>query len=190
MFVKSQLKAVAACLCLGLSCSCSTASTRMADCLDRPCLPGEVAMNKGAGRGDLLYLTLRTQTGKELLFTVDTGCPNTILDKSLEPTLGKRLGMRFLWYGAYGLKVGGSYAAPNLYLGDTRLRTGPRVATDDLRRRLLNQLAGRPIMGVIGMDCLRHYCIQLDFATGKVRFLDPDQLRTDELGKAFPLKTL
>jgi pimeloyl-ACP methyl ester carboxylesterase len=147
-------------------------------------------MNKGAGRGDLLYLTLHTETGKELLFAVDTGCPGTILDKSLEPMLGSCLGTRLLWYGAYGLKAGGSYAAPNLYLGNTRLLTDPRVATDDLRRRLLNPLAGRPVMGVIGMDCLRHYCVQLDFAAGKMLFLNPDQLRTEELGKAFPLRTI
>jgi hypothetical protein len=42
-------------------------------------------------------------------------------------------------------------------------------------------------MGILGMDCLRHYCIQLDFATQKVRFLDPDHVSKDNLGEAFPL---
>jgi len=37
------------------------------------------------------------------------------------------------------------------------------------------------------MDILRHYCIQLDFEAGKMRFLDPDHLNTAELGKVFPL---
>ncbi len=142
-------------------------------------------MNTGAGRGDDLYLTLRTEAGGPLLFAVDTGCSITILDKSLEPNLGKRLGPRLLPYGFYGLKVGGLYHAPRLYLGNSRLLTGPRVATDDLKRRLV----GRPIMGILGMDCLRHYCVQLDFKEGKVRFLDPDRLQTENLGKAFPLTT-
>jgi len=42
-------------------------------------------------------------------------------------------------------------------------------------------------MGILGMDCLRHYCIQLDFVTGKWRFLDPDHLQTGDLGQSFPL---
>jgi len=37
------------------------------------------------------------------------------------------------------------------------------------------------------MDCLRHYCIQLDFAAGKMRFLDPDNPGSEDLGRAFPL---
>ena len=42
-------------------------------------------------------------------------------------------------------------------------------------------------MGVLGMDCLQHYCIQLDFKAGKMRFLDPAHLKPARLGKAFPL---
>ena len=37
------------------------------------------------------------------------------------------------------------------------------------------------------MDCLQHYCLQLDFAAGKMRFLDPNGLNSAELGAAFPL---
>ena len=42
-------------------------------------------------------------------------------------------------------------------------------------------------MGVLGMDCLRHYCIQLDFEAGKTRFLDADPMDAAQLGQAFPL---
>ena len=37
------------------------------------------------------------------------------------------------------------------------------------------------------MDCLRHYCVQLDFADRKIRFVDPDGMKNEELGNAFPL---
>jgi hypothetical protein len=37
------------------------------------------------------------------------------------------------------------------------------------------------------MDCLRHYCIQLDFEARRVRFLDPEHLNAADLGQAFPL---
>jgi hypothetical protein len=36
------------------------------------------------------------------------------------------------------------------------------------------------------MDCLRHYCIQLDFQAGKIRFLDPESLPVG-LGDPFQL---
>ncbi len=55
-------------------------------------LPADVSMNKEAGRGNWLFVTLRLESGEELPFFVDTGMTLTLLDKSLEPKLGKRLG--------------------------------------------------------------------------------------------------
>ena len=55
-------------------------------------LPPELRLNEGAGRGDMLLVTLRLQDGAELLFIIDTGAPFTYLDKSLEPRLGKSIG--------------------------------------------------------------------------------------------------
>jgi len=42
-----------------------------------------------------VFVTLRLADGEKLLFLLDTGRPNTVLDKSLEPKLGKRLGISF-----------------------------------------------------------------------------------------------
>jgi hypothetical protein len=55
--------------------------------------------------------------------------------------------------------------------------TGKRIYTSDLKHP----------SGILGMDCLKHYCIQLDFAARKMRFLNPGQVNAAELGKAFPL---
>ena len=110
--------------------------------------------------------------------------PFTVLDKSLESKLGKRLGTseeNYLWFGKTAVGV---YAAPKLYLGDTQLLMNDRVLTDDLSKM---SLSGHPMMGILGMDCLRHYCIQLDFDARKIHFLDPDNLKTNDLGKAFPI---
>jgi hypothetical protein len=63
------------------------------------------------------------------------------------------------------------------------LLTGDQVMTGDLSRISPNH----PIAGILGMDCLRHYCIQLNFATDKIRFLNPDSLAGKDPGKAFPL---
>ena len=164
---------------LALLCSCAT---REATCA---ALPPETSLNYGAGRGDLLFATLRLGADKDLLFALDTGAPSTVLDKSLEPALGKRLGTKRLRYAFYGAKTGGVYAAPRLYLGNTRLSTGARVCTDDLG----GIFHGRPVMGILGMDCLRHYCLQLDFTAGKLRFLDPDSTDHGDWGSPFPLTT-
>jgi hypothetical protein len=141
-------------------------------------------MNEDAGCGSLLFVTLRLESGEELPFMVDTGSPVTVFDKSLESKLGKRLAT------AATLNFGDKhesalYATPRLYLGNTLLMTGGNSITFDFRQMSSN--AGRPIMGALGMDCLRHYCIQLDFEAGKMRFLDPDDVNAATLGKAFPL---
>ena len=178
------VRILAACACLMLLCSCSTRAIWSGGDSLRPPLPPETSFNKDAGHGNHLFVRLHLANSEDLLFGVDTGSPYTMLDKSLEPILGKRLGkMKFAYEWAGSATVDG-YEAPKLYLGGVQLLTGDRVFTDDLKR-MGDDL---PLMGILGMDCLRHYCIQLDFAADKMRFLDPDQPTSENLGKAFPLR--
>ena len=145
---------ISTCLCLLFLCSCAT------EHLIHPQLPADVSMNKEAAREGWLIVTLRLESGEELPFIVDTGTPVVLFDKSLEPKLGKRLGSVTLSNFGNEQK-GGCYAAPKLYLGSTPLATGSRIYTWDCKRFPSDK--GHPIMGILGMDCLRHYCIQLDF---------------------------
>jgi hypothetical protein len=141
-----------------------------------PPLPAEVTMNPEAGRVGVLFVTLRLEDGEELPFLVDTGATATVLDKSLEPKLGKRLGTGTS-NGWDGKGKASSYAAPKLYFGRTRLLTGDRVWTADLDHR----------SGILGMDCLQHYCLQFDFKARKLRFLDSATSDAARLGRAWPL---
>lgn len=144
-------------------------------------------MNSSAGRNDNLCVNLHLENGKELLLVLDTGCPWTILDKSLEPELGRRTGIRWLHYGWLPNTMATTYESPKLYLGSTQLKLGSSIVTDDMQRMLFG--TGRPeIDGILGMDCLRNYCVQLDFSTKKIRFLNPDDLHAKDLGKPFPLE--
>ena len=150
----------------------------------RPQLPADVTMNKNAGRGSYLFVTLRMEGDENLLFLVDTGSPITLFAKSLAPKLGNRLGtvrLRTL----YGNQEGGVYTAPKLYLENIQLLTGTNIFTDNFTMQTL--IAHRSIKGILGMDCLRHYCIQLDFDAEKIRFLAPDTVNAALLGKAFPV---
>ena len=95
----SRAHMIGSCGCLMILSSCATAPIWFVDDSIRPPLPAETSLNKGAGRGDNLFVTLRLETGEELLFLVDTGSPCTVLDKSLEPELGKRLGItKVKWF--------------------------------------------------------------------------------------------
>ena len=150
-----------------------------------PKLPAGVSMNKAAGCGRHLIVMVRLGDGAELPFLVDTGSPMTLLDKSLEPRLGPCLGTDTLWN--FGARYHANrYAAPRLYLGNTRLVTDSNALTSDFLQKTSAGTDQR-VLGVLGMDCLQHYCIQLDFQARQVRFLDPDRVRPARLGKTFAL---
>ncbi len=157
----------------------------LADDSNHTKLPPEVAMNSNAGRGGLIFVTLKLGSGDQLPFVVDTGAARTLMDRSFEPKLGTRLGTANVSHFA-DTYVGGVYAAPKLYLGDALLVTATNIWTYDFTNQLTSR-AGKQIKGILGMDCLKHYCIQLDFEAGKLRFLDPDHLDIEKLGKSFPI---
>jgi hypothetical protein len=176
----AQTSAVLACS--ALFCSCRAPEWYSKDSKS-PELPADVAFNTEAGHGDYLFITVRSENGENWLFGVDTGGPVTVLDKSLEGRLGKHLSAKQIQTGWMGKIPVGVFASPKLYLGKTPLVMGDEVWTTDLSRFSYRHR----MMGVLGMDCLRHYCLQLDFAADKMTFLDPDAVEANS-GKAFPLK--
>jgi hypothetical protein len=172
-------------ICLLLMCSCAMTGQRR-DALEPAKFPWEVSFNKRAGHGDLLIVKVRLEDGKELPFIVDTGASMTSLDKSLEGTLGKRLGSKRIWTWN-GPEVSGLYTSPKLFLGTNILITGERIAVRDFAE--LSSRSGQLVMGTIGMDCLRHYCVRLDFSAGKLQFIDPNSINTNEFGISFKLRS-
>jgi hypothetical protein len=142
-------------------------------------------MNQDAGRGGWLMVVVRLADGETLPLVMDTGAPMTAFDKSLEPKLGKRLDTGTLLNFGVEQTVD-VYAEPKFYLGNVPLRTtGTNIVAFD-RQKLADQ-GEPPFMGVIGMDVLQNYCIQLDFAAGKVRFLDDEHADKKHWGQPFPL---
>ena len=156
---------------LQLLCSCATGN------LVHQRLPADVMMNEDAGPENWLFVTLHLEDGEELPFFIDTGSASTFLDKLLAAQLGKPI--------ASDRHASPRYPAPKLFLGNVQLKTGNTVGVQDFTKE--SSSAGRRVMGVLGIDCLKHYCIQLDFEAGKIHFLDPNHLETALLGRAFPL---
>jgi hypothetical protein len=154
----------------GLLWLCSCATQRPA----RLPLPAEVPFDTRADHKLPIIVTVRMADGEELPLMLDTGSPLCTFDHSVEPKLGKLLHSENLWVLYTGTNsVSGQYAAPRLYLGNTPLATGLVAVTWDFKP--MSDRVGRPILGILGMDVLRHYCLQLDFAAGKLRFLDSSQ---------------
>ena len=147
-------------------------------------LPADVIMNQGAGSGTWLIVKLQFG-GEELPFLVDTGSPVTLFDHSFEPKLGKRVGDATFTSPAGGKHQSGIYLAPKLYLGGAQLATDTYVISYPFHS--LSARSHQRVLGVLGMDCLRHYCVQLDFQAGRVRFLGSAPTNPAELGKAFPI---
>ena len=169
---------------LGLYSVCSFGfSTRQCRTRFPARLPSNVAINANAGRGGLLIVNVRLGD-EELPFIVDTGTTVCLLDKTLEPKLGEPVGSTVTH--SWGKNTTNHvYKTPKLYMGGAPLVMNKGIVAYDLRP-FARQL-GRPIKGLLGMDCLWHYCVQLDFAAGKMRFFDDGKVETNKWGKAFPI---
>lgn len=182
MKIRFAFSAVISALVCVLICSCVT---------DQPAqraLPVEVPINKDAGRGGLLIVTVRLEGGEDLPFIVDTGASGSLIDRSLAPKLGDPIGTMLTH--SWGVtKTNHAYAAPKLFLGGVPLKmTGPAIIAYDCQNEF--SFARHKIMGLLGMDVLEHYCIQLDFTAGTMRFLSEGQGNKKDWGRAFPIVAL
>jgi hypothetical protein len=146
-------------------------------------LPPDTAFNPTAGRGDIIWIKVRSDTAEDYMFGVDTGGTLTVLDKSWERKLEPR---PFKHFDGARWPISGVFAAPSLLLGGVRLLTPDTIATQDLAAHF----PGHPVAGILGMDCLGHYCLQFDFSENKIRFLDPRRLNEQDLGKPFPMEPI
>lgn len=149
-------------------------------------LPPESPINQDAGcagwlKGGWLKVKLQLETGQNTVFMVDTGAPITILDDSFEPQLGKQLGTMPMNFIGNRQQLAKIFAAPKLLLGGVPLETDGYVACVPLKK-----FKGH-FQGILGMDCLQNYCLQLDFVAGKIRFLDLAETNAASWGRMYPL---
>ena len=154
----------------------------------QPPRPAEVVMNEEAGRGGLLIVTVRTAGGEDWPLVLDTGCAKTGFDPSLVPKLGPTNATEtFLNFGV--AHEGALFAPPKLYLGGVLLRTSAtNVGTYDCSG--VSAFVGRPVLGILGIDVLKNYCVQLDFKERRIRFLDDDHSKKESWGEAFSLNQM
>lgn len=147
-------------------------------------LPADVTLNSEAGRGWWMIIKVRVNDRMDIPCVVDTGSPVTLLDKSVVPLLGKQNGKAEFDHFAEQIKSV-SYPAPVLSLSGASLALGKNIYVSDFGT--IATVAHKSIKGIIGMDCLAHYRLQIDFKSEKLRFLRASQVVGSKLGSAYPL---
>ena len=149
-------------------------------------LPPEVPIDDHVRRGNgRIFLSLRLSDGTRVEAFADSGSPYTVLDESLAPKLGRKIGNKTLFFPAIGWADADVYDQPKLYLGRTQLVVDGNAKVTAFRKR---DSKASDVRAIIGLNCLKHYCLQIDPIAGKVRFLNPDKLDKANLGEAIKLR--
>jgi hypothetical protein len=130
--------------------------------------------------GEPILLSVQLD-GKLHLCLLDTGATVGIYDPSLP--LGKSLATQVVETPNGTVKLS-QHAPPPAKLGDMALHDKGPGFIFSLDFTQIRQVAGEPLVGIIGMDFLRQHIVQMDFDAGEVRFL---RTADDACGKAFPL---
>jgi len=133
---------------------------------------------KIAKTGDPILLPVKFKD-KELLFVLDTGSSHTAFDTSLRNELGevKKIEKAL----THGTPITAElFDAPKAFLGPLNLQDSGQVSCLDLK--MLSLIDGRKISGIIGMNFLRRYVIQIDFDKGTLSFLQPKEKQHADWG--------
>lgn len=116
-----------------------------------------------------IFLPVRFK-GKEYLFFLDTGASVTTFDNSLkeESVQPRRTDGTLL---TAGLPMTAElFDAPEAFLGPFNLKDCGVITYVDLK--MLSSVLGKEFSGIIGMNFLKNYVIQMDFDEGKLLFLE------------------
>ena len=129
--------------------------------------------------GDFILLPVDFK-GKEYSFMLDTGCSHTVFDSSLKHELGdvKRIERGLTAGGLMALEL---FDAPEAFLGPFNMQDCGEIFCSDFR--MLSYIQGKRISGVIGMNFLRKYVVQIDFDKGVLSFLRPMRGQNPDWGE-------
>lgn len=118
-----------------------------------------------ARQGDLLRIPVEIG-GSEYEFLLDTGAMANVLDKSLAEKLGPLKRSRR----SYPQGVPPLYQLPVAKLGGTDIAVTGDTALVDLAE--LRRMSGYDIQGLLGINFLQTFVLELDFDNGSVSFLE------------------
>lgn len=118
---------------------------------------------------DLILLPVRFKE-KEYRFVLDTGSSHTVFDASFRHELGAATRTVEAQTAANSIIVE-LFDAPEAFLGPLNLQDCGEVGCLDLA--MLSSVLGKPVSGIIGMNFLREYAVQIDFDEWMLLFIQP-----------------
>jgi hypothetical protein len=137
-----------------------------------------------------------TLAGKDYLFMLDTGSSINMYDTSLRSLLGPPLGQANA-SGAAGDRGMELFAPPEARLGRLNLKApstivslSPPQPVASMDLSMLRRVIGEPVFGIIGIDFLQRYIVQLDPDAGKIRFYPETATPTEDWGTPVPMMRL
>ncbi|WP_425399954.1 aspartyl protease family protein [Aeoliella sp.] len=136
------------------------------------------------GRDGRPLLVLVSLDGKDFRFIVDTGAGKTAFDRSLRTKLGVLRGEQRLRTSAGFLSVE-VFDCPQAKIGPWGLDRIETVLCLDLQP--IRMASGQDIFGVLGMDFLRSYAMDVDFDRGRMRLMESAPQKWMRLGHRVPL---
>jgi predicted aspartyl protease len=115
-------------------------------------------------------------SGQTNYFLVDTGTSATALDTRFRDRLGE---VRNQWDGH------NFYRSPEIRMQDVRLGVDEVFCMD---MKMFRMITGEPCDGVLGMEFLKHYVVELDFERGIVQFAREVPAHTRTNATRVPMK--
>lgn len=150
--------------------------------------PGSVALCEefAVGKSGRVLTVPVVWNGRVVEFMLDSGAAKTVIDSSLRSELGKPIGEVDLITSA-GTVTLETFICPIAQLGSLEVQRIETVVSGDLEP--LRFAVGKNIYGILGMDFLGRYAVEIDFDEGKLRFWQsaPDDWRCAD--QRFPLLT-
>lgn len=124
-------------------------------------------------RQSLVFVHAAPQGGPDGLFLLDTGAEATVIDQQLAAAAQLHLGR-----GVDLDAAGGELGARRTGAISLNLEGGPVVRADAAVTDLSApaKAMGLPLAGVLGMDALARFVLQIDYAAGAVRLAEPGDL--------------
>ncbi len=122
--------------------------------------------------------------GQDYQFIVDTGAGKSTFDRSLKAKLGLRRGEQRIRTSAGFLSVE-VFNCPQAKIGPWGLDRVDTVLCLDLQP--IRSASGEDVYGILGMDFLRGYAVDIDFDRGLLRLLESAPQEWKRLGHRVPL---
>ena len=132
--------------------------------------PTVLAQFKIPEAGDPILLPVNFE-GTEYLFKLDTASSHTVFDTSLKDNLGKAIKAVKVRTAAGPIK-GELFHAPDAFLGPLNLKDCRRIGVIDIDPG--SPVGQKKYHGIIGMNFLNKYVVQIDSAKGLLSFLESE----------------